>query len=56
MQLHEAEQAGWEGIFGRERALEAMLEIRDQGLAQHIGFMCYSFSRGECFDAGDEFG
>ena len=37
LQLHEAEQAGWEGIFGRGRALEAMLEIREQGLAQHIG-------------------
>ena len=37
LQLHEAEQAGWEGIFGRGRALEAMIEIRDQGLAQHIG-------------------
>ena len=37
LQLHEAEQAGWDGIFGRGRALEAMLEIRDQGLAQHIG-------------------
>ena len=37
LQLHESEQAGWEGIFGRGRALEAMLEIREQGLAQHIG-------------------
>lgn len=37
LQVHEAEQAGWEGIFGRERTLETMLEIREQGLCQHIG-------------------
>ena len=37
LQLHEAEQAGWAGIFGPGRALETMLEIREQGLATHIG-------------------
>jgi len=36
LQIHEAEQAGWEGIFGRARTLETMLEIRGQGLCQHI--------------------
>ena len=37
LQLHEAEMAGWEGIFGRQRAVETMLEIRAQGMCQHIG-------------------
>lgn len=37
VQVHEAEQAGWDGIFGRERTLETLVEIRSQGLAQHIG-------------------
>ncbi|MBT5875763.1 MAG: aldo/keto reductase [Candidatus Latescibacteria bacterium] len=37
LQVHEAEQAGWEGIFGRARTLETMLEMREQGLCQHIG-------------------
>ncbi|MCZ6678142.1 MAG: aldo/keto reductase, partial [Candidatus Poribacteria bacterium] len=37
LQIHEAEQAGWEGIFGKGRTLEALLEIQEQGLTQHIG-------------------
>ena len=37
VQLHESEQAGWDGVFGKGRALEAMLEIREQGMATHIG-------------------
>ena len=37
VQIHEAEQAGWDGIFGRGRTLDALREIREQGLAQHIG-------------------
>lgn len=37
LQVHESEQAGWEGIFGKHRTLEALLEIREQGLCQHIG-------------------
>ena len=37
IQIHESEQAGWEGIFGRERTLEALLEIQEQGLATYIG-------------------
>jgi len=37
VQIHEAEQAGWDGIFGRDRTLDALREIREQGLAQHIG-------------------
>ena len=37
VQIHESEQAGWEGVFGKGRCLEALLEIRDQGLATHIG-------------------
>ena len=37
LQVHEAEKAGHEGIFGKGRTLEALLEIRAQGLAQHIG-------------------
>jgi len=37
IQIHEAEQAGWEGLFGPGGTMEALREIRDQGLAQHIG-------------------
>ena len=37
LQVHEAEQAGWEGIFGSERTLETLLDIREQGLADQIG-------------------
>ena len=37
LQVHESEQAGWEGIFGKQRTLETLLEIRDQGLCTHIG-------------------
>jgi aryl-alcohol dehydrogenase-like predicted oxidoreductase len=37
IQIHEAEMAGWEGIFGPGRTMEALREIRDQGLARHIG-------------------
>ena len=37
VQLHESEQAGWDGVFGKGRALEALLEIREQGMATHIG-------------------
>ena len=37
LQIHEAEQAGREGIFGTGRTLETLLEIREQGLTQHIG-------------------
>ena len=37
IQIHESEQAGWDGVFGKGRTLEALLEIQEQGLAQHIG-------------------
>jgi aryl-alcohol dehydrogenase-like predicted oxidoreductase len=37
LQIHEAEMAGWEGIFGKGRTLEALREIQEQGLTQHIG-------------------
>lgn len=37
VQIHESEQAGWEGVFDQGRTLEALLEIREQGLATHIG-------------------
>lgn len=37
IQIHEAEQAGWEGIFGKGRTLDALREIREQGLARAIG-------------------
>jgi aryl-alcohol dehydrogenase-like predicted oxidoreductase len=37
VQIHEAEKAGWDGIFGPGRTMEALREIRDQGLAQQIG-------------------
>lgn len=37
IQIHESEIAGWEGVFGKGRTLDALKEIRDQGLATHIG-------------------
>ena len=37
LQIHESEQAGWEGMFGPGGTLEALREIRDQGLTQHLG-------------------
>jgi aryl-alcohol dehydrogenase-like predicted oxidoreductase len=37
IQIHESEQAGWDGVFGKGRTLEALLEIQEQGLATHIG-------------------
>ena len=37
VQIHESEQAGWDGVFGKGRTLEALLEIREQGLATCIG-------------------
>jgi len=37
VQIHECEQAGWEGVFGKGRTLEALREIREQGLATRIG-------------------
>ena len=37
LQIHEAEQAGWDGIFGAGRTLETLLEIQEQGLTKYIG-------------------
>src|SRR5438876_996806 len=37
IQIHEAEVAGWDGIFGPGRTMDALREIRDQGLATAIG-------------------
>ena len=37
LQIHEAEQAGWDGIFGTGRTLETLLEIQEQGLTKYIG-------------------
>ncbi|MCC6446787.1 MAG: aldo/keto reductase [Armatimonadetes bacterium] len=37
LQVHESERAGWEGIFGKGRTLEALLEMKEQGLARQIG-------------------
>ena len=37
VQIHETEKAGWEGVFGKGRTLEALVELREQGLATHIG-------------------
>ena len=37
LQLHEAEQAGWDGIMDAGRAIETMIDIREQGIADHIG-------------------
>ena len=37
VQIHESEKAGWEGVFGAGRTLDTLREIRDQGMATHIG-------------------
>ncbi len=37
VQIHESEQAGWEGVFGPGRTLEALRELQEQGLTTHIG-------------------
>lgn len=37
LQVHEAEQAGWEGLFGKGRTLDTLMEMREQGLTEHIG-------------------
>ena len=37
VQIHEAEQAGWDGIMDAGRALETLIDIREQGIADHIG-------------------
>jgi aryl-alcohol dehydrogenase-like predicted oxidoreductase len=37
IQIHESEVAGWEGLFGPGRTMDALREIQDQGLASHIG-------------------
>ncbi len=37
IQIHESEVAGWSRIFGPGGTLQALNEIKDQGLATHIG-------------------
>jgi len=37
IQIHEAEMAGWDGIFGKGRTLEALREMREQGLVKEVG-------------------
>ena len=37
LQVHEAEQAGWEGIFEEGRTLETLLDIQSQGICDYIG-------------------
>lgn len=37
IQIHEAEQAGYEGVMDAGRTLEALIDIREQGIADHIG-------------------
>tara|TARA_B100000686_G_C16770672_1_gene964934 strand:+ start:1393 stop:2289 length:897 start_codon:yes stop_codon:yes gene_type:complete len=37
VQIHESEQAGWDGVFGSGRTLEALRELREQGAVTHIG-------------------
>ena len=56
LQVHEAEQAGREGIFGTERTLETLLDIRSQGLAEHIGLTGSDLSlMSEILEETDEF-
>jgi aryl-alcohol dehydrogenase-like predicted oxidoreductase len=37
IQIHESEQAGWDGIFGKGMCLEALHEMKEQGLVKEIG-------------------
>ena len=37
LQIHEAEQAGWDGIMDAGRTLETLIDIREQGITDHIG-------------------
>jgi aryl-alcohol dehydrogenase-like predicted oxidoreductase len=37
VQIHEAEQAGWDGIFGKGMCLDALHEMKEQGLVKEIG-------------------
>ena len=37
LQIHESEKAGWDGIFGAGKTLEALLEIQNQGMTRYIG-------------------
>lgn len=37
LQIHETEQAGWDGVFGEGMTLQALREIKEQGLTTHIG-------------------
>lgn len=54
IQIHEAEQAGWDGIFGKGMTLEALTELKQQGLVKQIGltgsdldFMAEALKTGE---------
>ncbi|MBT4137685.1 MAG: aldo/keto reductase [Candidatus Latescibacteria bacterium] len=37
LQIHEAEKAGWEGLFARDRTIETLLDIQSQGICDFIG-------------------
>ncbi len=37
LQVHEAEKAGWHGLFDAGRTVEALLEIQSQGVCEYIG-------------------
>lgn len=37
LQVHEAEKAGWDGLFGPERTIETLLDIQSQGICDFIG-------------------
>jgi len=41
LQIHEADRAGWEGVFGKGKALEALKAIRDEGRCRFIGITGY---------------
>ena len=37
LQVHEAEKAGWEGLFGKGRTIETLLDLQSQGVCDFIG-------------------
>jgi len=37
LQVHEAEKAGWEGLFGKGRTIETLLDLQSQGVCDYIG-------------------
>ncbi len=56
IQIHESEQAGWDGVFGKGRTLETLRELKEQGLTTHIGLTGSDLSlMARILDEADDF-